>query len=362
MVKMKLFSDSSSALGTIQKSGVGRMKHIEFRHLYLQEFLRRKVISVEKINTKQNPADLDLGTKKLAIERRRELFKLIGIFQSDHETQASRIESQQTRRVHSMLFRAFQAATVSVFQGCSSTDELDPAGESPTWTRSTRLMCMAYFVLALAVVYVVMAMVPRRGQGISSSSTKTRPPVPEAQDGQQRTEKRRVLGIMFLMAAKEYHYNREDRHVVHKTYYQIMLSVTLLMEGYYNVVDQFLSTIGTVENPSREKVFAEMSRMEEIVRLPFTTRNQYERWLYNHFHDVAEDMCREDSDMFLRIVDLLRLYHEGNESSEEETEEGEGSPATDDPSDHDSGDGNGEGENQKARSRSPRTGDQGEKC
>ena len=47
---------------------------------------------------------------------------------------------------------------------------------------------------------------------------------------------------MFLMAAKEYHYNREDRHVVHKTYYQIMLSVTPLMEGYYNVVDQFLST------------------------------------------------------------------------------------------------------------------------
>ena len=35
-VKMKLFSDSSSALGTIQKSGVGRMKHIEIRHLYLQ--------------------------------------------------------------------------------------------------------------------------------------------------------------------------------------------------------------------------------------------------------------------------------------------------------------------------------------
>ena len=39
MVKMKLFSDSSSALGTIQKSGVGRMKHIEIRHLYLQELL-----------------------------------------------------------------------------------------------------------------------------------------------------------------------------------------------------------------------------------------------------------------------------------------------------------------------------------
>ena len=69
-------------------------------------------------------------------------------------------------------------------------------------------------------------------------------------------------------------------------------------------------------------------------------------------------MCREDSDMFLPIVGPLCLYHEGNESLEEETEEGEESPDTEDPSDHDSSDENGEGENQKERSRSPRSGDQ----
>ena len=63
---------------------------------------------------------------------------------------------------------------------------------------------------------------------------------------------------MFMMAAKEYHYNRPDRHPLQKTYYQIMLSVTLLMEGYYNVVDQFMNAIGTVENPNHERVFAEM--------------------------------------------------------------------------------------------------------
>jgi hypothetical protein len=248
------------------------------------------VISVEKINTKQNPTDL--GTKKMAIERRGKLFKLIGIFQSDHETQASRIESQKSWRMLSMLSRVFQAATLSAFQGCSGTDELDPAGESPTRTRPTRMMCMVYFVLALAVVYVVLTMVPRRGQASTNSSTKTRPLVPETHDEQQRIEKRRVLGIMFLMAAKEYHYNRADRHPLQKTYYQIMLSVTLLMEGYYNVVDQFMSAIGTVENPNHERVFAEMNRMEEIARL--ASRNQYERWLNNHFHDVADDMCRED--------------------------------------------------------------------
>ena len=77
-VNMRLFSDSSAAIGTIQRRGVGRMKHIEIRHLFLQELLRKKILTVSKIGTKQNPADL--GTKKLGMDRRRDLFQLIGIY------------------------------------------------------------------------------------------------------------------------------------------------------------------------------------------------------------------------------------------------------------------------------------------
>jgi len=62
-VKVKLHIDSSAAMGTIQRAGFGRMKHLQIRHLFLQDLLRMKVFSLHKISTKMNPADL--GTKKL---------------------------------------------------------------------------------------------------------------------------------------------------------------------------------------------------------------------------------------------------------------------------------------------------------
>ena len=75
-VRVRLHIDSSAAMGTTQRSGFGRMKHI--RHLFLQDLLRMKVFSLHKVSTKMNPADL--GTKKLGLERRKDLSRLIGIF------------------------------------------------------------------------------------------------------------------------------------------------------------------------------------------------------------------------------------------------------------------------------------------
>ena len=83
-VKMKLHVDSSAAMGTIQRAGFGRMKHLQIRHLFLQDLLRMKVFSLHKISTKMNPADL--GTKKLGLERRKDLGRLIGIFTGEDET------------------------------------------------------------------------------------------------------------------------------------------------------------------------------------------------------------------------------------------------------------------------------------
>ena len=81
---MKLHVDSSAAMGTIQRAGFGRMKHLQIRHLFLQGLLRMKVFSLHKISTKMNPADL--GTKKLGLERRKDLGRLIGIFTGEDET------------------------------------------------------------------------------------------------------------------------------------------------------------------------------------------------------------------------------------------------------------------------------------
>ena len=102
------------AMGTTQRAGFGRRKHIQIRHLFLQDLRRMKKISLHKVSTKMNPADL--GTKKLGAERRKDLGRLIGIFTGEDET-SKRAEVMQARRVQMILMTAFQAAAASLLQG-----------------------------------------------------------------------------------------------------------------------------------------------------------------------------------------------------------------------------------------------------
>lgn len=62
-VRQRLFLDSSSATFVVQRSGVGRLKHVSIKHMFLQQLLQQKVFTIHKVPTRINPADL--RTKKL---------------------------------------------------------------------------------------------------------------------------------------------------------------------------------------------------------------------------------------------------------------------------------------------------------
>jgi hypothetical protein len=53
-----LYTDSSSALSTTYKRGVGRMRHLETRRLWLQDAVKKHRLTVEKIGTAENMADI----------------------------------------------------------------------------------------------------------------------------------------------------------------------------------------------------------------------------------------------------------------------------------------------------------------
>ena len=93
------------------------MKHIEIRHLFLQELLRKKILTVSKIGTKQNPADL--GTRKLAMERRKELFTLIGIYMPGVCESDQGFERKQMKKIQNVIARVLQATALPMLQGCS---------------------------------------------------------------------------------------------------------------------------------------------------------------------------------------------------------------------------------------------------
>jgi hypothetical protein len=56
------YVDSSSARALCLKRGVGRMKHLDTRFLWLQDLVRDKQLTVEKIATLVNPADVPTST------------------------------------------------------------------------------------------------------------------------------------------------------------------------------------------------------------------------------------------------------------------------------------------------------------
>ena len=76
-VQMRLRLDSTSAQSFFDRLGPGRAKHLSTRLLWNQQAMRRKMFLVERVSTKENPADLN--TKPLSRERREYLMKKIGL-------------------------------------------------------------------------------------------------------------------------------------------------------------------------------------------------------------------------------------------------------------------------------------------
>ena len=72
-----VYSDSSSAKALAQRRGVGRLKHVDLRHLWIQSCVRQKLVRLKKVGTRNNVADLN--TKNLSVARRKYLFGLCGL-------------------------------------------------------------------------------------------------------------------------------------------------------------------------------------------------------------------------------------------------------------------------------------------
>ena len=66
-VVLKAFTDSSACRGICVRQGVGRIKHLAVRLLWLQQAIRAGRLTVHSVPTQQNPADI--GAKPLTAKR-----------------------------------------------------------------------------------------------------------------------------------------------------------------------------------------------------------------------------------------------------------------------------------------------------
>ena len=57
-VPLRLWTDSSAAMGTAGRQGLGKLRHLECHSLWLQQRLRRGELRLFKVPGEANPADL----------------------------------------------------------------------------------------------------------------------------------------------------------------------------------------------------------------------------------------------------------------------------------------------------------------
>ena len=88
---VKLGTDSSAAKSFVNRRGLGKMRHLEIRDLWLQEEVDKGRLEVGKIRGDQNPADL--MTKVLNVDEVVERLNWMGLV-ADVGKQAVEVEEE----------------------------------------------------------------------------------------------------------------------------------------------------------------------------------------------------------------------------------------------------------------------------
>lgn len=88
-LRLKVYSDTSAAIGIAMRRGIGKVRHIEVHHLWLRDRVGRWDVLIEKVHGEKNPADaLTKHVESLKINYGRDWIKLV-VLQGRHELMPS---------------------------------------------------------------------------------------------------------------------------------------------------------------------------------------------------------------------------------------------------------------------------------
>ena len=96
---LRLFVDSSAAKAIASRKGLGKVRHLEVRHFWLQQAVREKKVVLRKVDGKSNPSDI--VTKGLGIT---DIEKTLGLMEAYFRhtiLKDKNIHEVQSRGVHS---------------------------------------------------------------------------------------------------------------------------------------------------------------------------------------------------------------------------------------------------------------------
>ena len=323
-VKQRLFVDSTSAKFVVQRSGVGRLKHVSIKHMFLRQLLRQKVFSIHKVPTRINPPDLN--TKKLSLERRNLLSSLCGLFphvsperEGDEVLFSRRVHRQVTARI----VQALQGLSITLLQGCTLpvTGEELQQGQVLRGGRALRggapeqgygwyvfyKEYKSYFLVFVLAIFMVLATTctmypgrrlgPRRGghhqEGGASSSSRptggygdrggddpTRRSRTTSRDRGQPEEDvvatlHRRLALMFATVLEGNYTPRETvtPFGIKQTLKHLLGAAQSLDDGYYFVIKEALDYLNSPDEHKAKKPLNDMLKRVEDLHGPLPEEN-----------------------------------------------------------------------------------------
>ena len=76
-VSVTVHTDASAAIGIVRRAGLGKLRHLNVRYLWVQDQVKRERLWLEKVAGADNPADL--ATKHLSADVMRKHLESLGV-------------------------------------------------------------------------------------------------------------------------------------------------------------------------------------------------------------------------------------------------------------------------------------------
>ena len=138
-----VYTDSSSAKALAQRRGVGRLKHVDLRHLWVQSCVRQKLLRLKKVGTRNNVADLN--TKNLSVARRKYLFGLCGLSENQ-----KKISTNSSTVTHNMCEQSVIRRIALLLAGLPMGDAVslhDVAEHMSSWSLTWMVLLFSAVIL-----------------------------------------------------------------------------------------------------------------------------------------------------------------------------------------------------------------------
>ena len=120
-VSIQLLIDNSAARQILMRAGVGRVRHLSVKILWLQQQVERKMVSVVAVASSANVADL--GTKRLPCHTMRRLMYEVGVYDGSGRVGVEEFEEHQQKALIKRVMR-MTSTTPSLSARSSGTLQL----------------------------------------------------------------------------------------------------------------------------------------------------------------------------------------------------------------------------------------------